>query len=139
MRKIATEEAWSIPEVAAALRDVARGPTSSLDKLLVAGIYDAASTKSGYSVLNFLDGLLDIEGRRLREMNEYGVDMQLLSLTAPGVQMFDADTATELAALANDRMAEICRKHPTRFAGLASFAPQSPKRAAREMERAGQK
>ena len=136
MRKIATEEAWSIPEVAVALRDVARGPTSSLDKLLVAGIYDAASTKSGYSVLNFLDGLLDIEGRRLREMNEYGVDMQLLSLTAPGVQMFDADTATELAALANDRMAEICRKHPTRFAGLASFAPQSPKRAVKEMERA---
>jgi 5-carboxyvanillate decarboxylase len=136
MRKIATEEAWSIPEVAAALRDVARGPTSSLDKLLVAGIYDAASTESGYSRLNFLDGLLDIEGRRLREMNEYGVDMQLLSLTAPGVQMFDADTATELAALANDRMAEICRKHPTRFAGLASFAPQSPKRAVKEMERA---
>ncbi len=33
-------------------------------------------------------------------------------------------------------MAEICRKYPTRFAGLASFAPQSPKRAAREMERA---
>ncbi|MDB6010059.1 MAG: putative hydrolase [Gammaproteobacteria bacterium] len=136
MRKIATEEAWSIPEVAAALRAVARGPTSSLDKLLVAGIYDAASTKSGYSVLNFLDGLLDVEGRRLREMNEYGVDVQLLSLTAPGVQMFDADTATELAALANDRMAEICRKHPTRFAGLASFAPQSPKRAVKEMERA---
>ena len=136
MRKIATEEAWSIPEVAAALRAVARGPTSSLDKLLVAGIYDAASIKSGYSVLNFLDGLLDIEGRRLTEMNEYGVDVQLLSLTAPGVQMFDADTATELAALANDRMAEICRKHPTRFAGLASFAPQSPKRAVKEMERA---
>ncbi len=37
MRKIATEEAWSIPEVAAALREVARSPTSSLDKLLVAG------------------------------------------------------------------------------------------------------
>ena len=62
--------------------------------------------------------------------------MHLLSLTAPGVQMFDADTATELATLANDRLAEICRQHPTRFAGLASFAPQTPKRAAKEMERA---
>jgi 2,3-dihydroxybenzoate decarboxylase/5-carboxyvanillate decarboxylase len=62
--------------------------------------------------------------------------MHLLSLTAPGVQMFDADTATELAALANDRLAEICRRHPTRFSGLASFAPQAPKRAAKEMERA---
>jgi 2,3-dihydroxybenzoate decarboxylase/5-carboxyvanillate decarboxylase len=80
--------------------------------------------------------LLDTEVRRLKQMDELGVDMHLLSLTAPGVQMFDADTATELAALANDRMAQICAARPTRFAGLASFAPQSPKRAAREMERA---
>ena len=57
------------------------------------------------------------------------------SLTAPGVQMFDADTAHELAMLANDRLAALCRKYPTRFAGLASFAPHSPKRAAKEMER----
>ena len=92
--------------------------------------------KAGYGALNFLDGLLDTEGQRLREMDELGVDMQLLSLTAPGVQMFDADTATELAALANDRLAQICAARPTRFAGLAAFAPQSPRRAAREMERA---
>jgi 5-carboxyvanillate decarboxylase len=109
MRKIATEEAWSIPEVAAALGEVARGPTSSLDKLLVAAIYDAKADTSGYGTMNFLDGLLDVESRRLREMDEFGVDMHLLSLTAPGVQMFDADTATELAALANDRMADICK------------------------------
>jgi 5-carboxyvanillate decarboxylase len=108
MRKIATEEAWSIPEVAAALGEVVRGPTSSLDKLLVAAIYDAKADTSGYGTMNFLDGLLDVESRRLREMDEFGVDMHLLSLTAPGVQMFDADTATELAALANDRMADIC-------------------------------
>ncbi len=69
-------------------------------------------------------------------MDELGVDMHLLSLTAPGVQMFDADTATDLAALANDRMAEICARYPSRFAGLASFAPHSPRRAAREIERA---
>jgi len=50
--------------------------------------------------------------------------------------MFDADTATELAALANDRLAEVIARHPTRFAGIGSFAPQSPKRAAKEMERA---
>jgi 5-carboxyvanillate decarboxylase len=136
MRRIATEEAWSIPEVAAALGGVARGPTSSLDKLLVAAIYDAGTKGAGYGTLNFLDGLLDTEGRRLKEMDEFGVDMQLLSLTAPGVQMFDADTATDLAALANDRMAQICAVRPTRFSGLAAFAPQSPRRAAREMERA---
>jgi 2,3-dihydroxybenzoate decarboxylase/5-carboxyvanillate decarboxylase len=66
MRRIATEEAWSIPEVAAALREVVRGPTSSLDKLLVAAIYDAKADTSGYGTMNFLDGLLDVEGQRLR-------------------------------------------------------------------------
>lgn len=136
MRKIATEEAFSIPEVAQLLRQVARGPSSSLDKLLIQGIYDYHGEGSGYGSMNFLDRLIDVEGHRLKEMDQLGVDMQLLSLTAPGVQMFDADTATELAALANDRLAEVCRRHPTRFAGLASFAPQAPKRAAKEMERA---
>jgi len=136
MRKIATEEAWSIPQVAEELRKVSNGPSQSLDKLLVKGIYDAAHDTSGYGEMKFLDGLLDIEKKRLPEMDELGVDMHLLSLTAPGVQMFDADVATDLAALSNDLMAEICRKWPTRFAGLASFAPQSAGRAAKEIERA---
>ncbi len=115
---------------------VSRGPSQSLDKLLVAGIYDQAGGGSQYAGVNFLEGLLDVEGERLRQMDQYGVDMHLLALTAPGVQMFDADTACELATLANDRLADICRRHPTRFAGLASFAPHAPKRAAKEMERA---
>ena len=136
LRKIATEEAYSIPEVAHALRDVVRGPSQSLDKLLVKGIYDSDPSDPGYAAMNFLTDLLDIEDRRLNEMDALGVDMHLLSLTAPGVQMFDADTATDLASLVNDRLAEVCRRHPTRFAGLATFAPQSPRRAAKEMERA---
>jgi len=136
MRRIATEEAFSIPEVAAELQKVVRGPGSSLDKLLCRGIYDYRPGEAGYGRMNFLDSLLDIERHRLAQMDELGVDMHLLSLTAPGVQLFDADTATELAALANDRLAEVCRRHPTRFSGLATFAPHSPRRAAREMERA---
>lgn len=132
-RKIAVEEAFSLPEVAEGLRQVSRAPGDSLDLQLVRGIYDG---QAGYGALNFLAGLLDIEGQRLQDMDHNGVDMHVLSLTAPGVQMFDADTACELATLANDRLAEVIGRHPTRFAGLASFAPQAPKRAAREMERA---
>lgn len=134
-RLIACEEAWSIPEVAAELKKVANSPTQSLDKLLVKGIYDAEHDASGYGKMNFLHGLLDVEDMRVPQMDEHGVDMHLLTLTAPGVQMFDADTATDLAALANDRLAEICANRPTRFAGLGSFAPHSPKRAAKEVER----
>ncbi|HTY48205.1 MAG TPA: amidohydrolase family protein [Steroidobacteraceae bacterium] len=133
LRRIAVEEAFSIPEVAHALQQVARGPGDSADLPLVRGIYDA---KPGYASLKFLDALLDIESLRLKEMDQHHVDMHLLSLTAPGVQMFDADTACDLAALANDRLAEVIARHPARFAGLASFAPQSPRRAVKEMERA---
>jgi 5-carboxyvanillate decarboxylase len=132
-RRIATEEAFSIAEVATGLREVARAPGDSLDLVLVKTIYDAGPDGPR---AHLRARLLDLEDERLRDMDANGVDMHLLSLTAPGVQMFDADTATELATLANDRLAETIARHPTRFAGLASFAPHSPKRAAKEMERA---
>ena len=134
-RRIATEEAFSIPEVAAGLRGVAWAPGNSLDLILVKRIYDAPPNDAP-QMAALLPRLLDLEDERLRDMDENGVAVHLLSLTAPGVQMFDADTATDLAALANDRLAEVIKRHPTRFAGLATFAPQSPKRAAKEMERA---
>ena len=137
IRRIATEEAFSIPEVATALRALCGGPATAhnIDMMLVQNIYG----NGGNYQSRFLAPLLDLEGERLRDMDANGVDVQLLSLTAPGVQLFDADTATELATLANDRLAEVIARHPKRFAGLASFAPHSPKRAVREMERAVQK
>lgn len=73
---------------------------------------------------------------RIVDMDANRVDVQLLLLTSPGVQIFDAETATEMAELANDRLAEAIARHPDRLAGLAAFAPQDPARAAREMERA---
>ena len=134
IRRIATEEAFSIPEVAEELRKVARSPGTSQDLKLVRAIYDAGDSNNHMASRRGM--LLDLETQRLKDMDENGVDMQLLLMTAPGVQMFDADTATELAALSNDRVAELIARHPTRFAALASLAPQSPKRAAKEMERA---
>jgi len=130
IRRIATEEAFSIPEVAEKLGKIARTPGNSLDLMLVNNIYNSDDG------MGFLLPLLDLEEDRLRIMDENGVDMHLLSLTAPGVQMFDADTACELVTLANDRLAEVIARHPARFAGLASFAPHAPKRAAKEMQRA---
>ena len=132
MRKIATEEACSIPEVAKALGEVARSGSKSLDMKLLNRIYNAPADAPS----PFLSPLLDIGSERLRVMDENDVDMQVLSLTAPGVQMFNADTATALARLANDRIAEAVKRHPTRFAGLATFAPQDPQAAVKEIERA---
>ena len=61
MRKIAVEEAFSIPEVAEALKQVARAPGESSDLPLMRGIYD---TQGGYGTMKFLEGLLDLEDRR---------------------------------------------------------------------------
>ena len=74
-RKIATEEAFSIPEIAQELKKVARAPNDLIDLPLIKGIYDG---DPGYGRLGFLDGLIDLEERRLRDMDENGVDMQLL-------------------------------------------------------------
>jgi 5-carboxyvanillate decarboxylase len=41
-----------------------------------------------------------------------------------------------MAELANDKLAEAIARHPDRYAGLATFAPQDPARAADEMRRA---
>src|SRR5437868_2079545 len=92
-RRIATEEAFSVPEIANGLREVARSPGNSLDLLLVKQIYDAASDTPRARLRSLL---LDLEEQRLRDMDDNGVDVQLMLLTAPGVQMFDADTATDL-------------------------------------------
>jgi 2,3-dihydroxybenzoate decarboxylase/5-carboxyvanillate decarboxylase len=83
-----------------------------------------------------LRGLLDLEDERLRIMDENKVDMHILSLTSPGVQMFDAAIACEFASRSNDVLAQTISRHPHRFAGLASFAPHLPARAVGEMERA---
>jgi len=69
-------------------------------------------------------------------MDADGIDMQLLLLSAPGVQTLEEGLATDLAAMANDRLAEASRKNPDRLTGLAALAPQNPDRAAQELQRA---
>ena len=68
-------------------------------------------------------------------MDASGIDTQLVFLTAPGVQVFDAATGTALARSCNDQLAEAVRRHPARFAGLAAIAPQDPRGAAAELAR----
>lgn len=152
LRKIATEEAFIIPEVAEAVRTVVRRGGPNLDLKLLRLIYDTppgtpsivqSQVPGGPVPVNrdafaraVLPRLLDLDTGRLADMDANGIDMHLLSLTMPGVQMFEPDTAIALARLSNDRLSEAVSRHPTRFAGLACFAPQEPLAAAKEMERA---
>jgi len=128
LRRIATEEAFAIPEQMDTMRKLVDN-YSGYDP-------DVALWKVMLSPNPVHQRLLDLEDERLKIMDENGVDMHVLSLTSTGVQMFDADTGTALATLANDRLAEVIARHPTRLAGIGSFAPQDPARAAKEIERA---
>ncbi|HTX15098.1 MAG TPA: amidohydrolase family protein [Candidatus Baltobacteraceae bacterium] len=130
-RLIATEEAFAIPEQVDEFRKIASIAYSNPDLDMWRNFLNPVPNAPP-----LVRRLLDLEGERIQIMDEAGVDMHLLSLTSPGVQMFDKGTATSLATLANDRLAEVIKKHPTRFTGLASFAPQDPARAAKEIDRA---
>jgi len=79
--------------------------------------------------------LLDLGARRIADMDATGIDVQLLSLTSPGVNAFEPDVARAVSVSANDELAEAIARHPTRLAGLAAFAPQDPAHGAREIER----
>ncbi len=79
-----------------------------------------------------LDDLGDL---RLKEMDEAGIDVQVLSHGAPSAQRLDAATGVKLARSVNDRLAEAVKQHPDRFAGFAALATADPEAAADELER----
>jgi 2,3-dihydroxybenzoate decarboxylase len=80
--------------------------------------------------------ILDMQDRRIREMDQNGMEMMLISLNAPAVQaIHDVKKACEMAKLANDRLADEVAKRPDRFQGLAALALQDPEESARELER----
>jgi 2,3-dihydroxybenzoate decarboxylase len=80
--------------------------------------------------------ILDLHGRRIRLMDEFGMQMMILSLNAPAIQAIpDAKKANEIARKANDFLAEQVKKRPDRFQALAALPMQDPDMAAREMER----
>lgn len=80
--------------------------------------------------------LFDLHGKRLKQMDECGMEMMLLSLNAPAVQAIPQTArAAEIAKKSNDFLAEEVRKRPDRFQALAALPMQDPDLAIREMQR----
>jgi 2,3-dihydroxybenzoate decarboxylase len=131
-KRIATEEAMAIPEVFEAWQ-----------ALMDSGADDEPGFRTGidsWRTSEFIrKRLLDLDDLRIREMDAAGISMQILSITSPGPQVLDAAQGVDLAKKINDRLAEVVDAHPDRFAALAAVAPQAPREAARELERAIQK
>lgn len=127
-KRIATEEAWSIPEIPAAQLDLLRSACPPDDaSLRMAGMFA--------SFPQLQEDLCDVGERRIARMDALGIDRQLLLLTAPGIQVLERSVATGLATLSNDRLAEACSRYPDRLSGLLAFAPQDVPNAVREIER----
>jgi aminocarboxymuconate-semialdehyde decarboxylase len=74
---------------------------------------------------------------RLADMDKHGVDMQAVCATVHTF-FYDAEPALGLAsaALQNDEIAAVVKRHPNRFVALATLPLQDPPRAADELTRA---
>lgn len=122
MKTIGTEEHFVSDEVIAAWNRL--GSAGRDDEL--------ASVPPG----DLGERLREVGERRIAAMDEAGLDVQVISLTAPGVQNLSADEATRLQVETNDRIAELVNAHPDRFQGFATLATPAPAAAAQELERA---
>ncbi|MEX2525844.1 MAG: amidohydrolase family protein [Gammaproteobacteria bacterium] len=131
--RIATEEAFNTPEIIRQYEELLK--TKSLNDPGFESLEGFYMTSQAERPKQIKRRLQDLGEGRIADMDAAGVDMQILALTAPGVQVFDPATGTSLAADSNDRLTEAIRTYPDRFAGLAAAAPQDPKNAAKEIER----
>lgn len=80
--------------------------------------------------------LLEIGDQRLAAMDEAGIDVQVASLTSPGLWNLAPAVARALQSDCNDQLADAVRAHPDRLQGFATLAAPDPDAAADELSRA---
>ena len=85
-----------------------------------------------YNVL--VPGHRDLDERE-RVLDEAGVDMQVITFTAPGTSIEMPERAVELARIINDALAREVRQRRDRFSSLAHLPMNAPDQAAAEVER----
>ena len=132
-RRIATEEAYAPAEVLDEYRRILASGEADLGFVSLMGYFLGSEHPQPRAVM---ERISDLGERRLADMDATGIDVQLLSMTSPGTQVLDVDTAKWAAALANDRIAEAVQAHPDRFAGLAAVGFEDAPSAIDELDRA---
>jgi 2,3-dihydroxybenzoate decarboxylase len=131
--RIATEEAWAPPELLARYRKLLEEKPASWDPGFRSlwGFFLGATPRATHLVTR----IQDLGSQRLADMDATGIAKQLVFLTAPGVQVFDKETAIVLSRELNLQLSSAIAEHPDRYAGLGAIAPQDPSNAAHELER----
>ncbi len=79
--------------------------------------------------------LLDLGEHRLASMHESGIDFQVLSLAALGMEKLNAADSTTVLRDVNDEVAAAVRSHPDHFAAFATLPLLEPEAAAQELQR----
>jgi uncharacterized protein len=105
--------------------------------------HDAAAGKwrlyyqaDAFEPFGVIDRLLDLGEGRLAMMDAAGVDVAVLSLTAPGCEQLPPDVGIRVARETNDEVAAAVAAHPDRFLGYAAVYPKDVDGAVDELERA---
>lgn len=125
--KIALEEAYAHPD------DAARYLSS---EEALARVSDGGGVTPDY-YRPIWGKLAEFGPVRLASMDAAGIEHQIVSLTAPGVQIItDPAVATAEARRQNDFLAEQVAGHQDRFSGFAAVALQQPGNAVKELRRA---
>src|SRR5262245_29462922 len=67
-------------------------------------------------------------------MDQWGIQVQFLSISAPGIDFVKGEAARSLARAINNELAEIVSRHPDRFRGFAILPLPDVDAALREVE-----
>ncbi len=102
-------------------------PKEYLDMLLSSGRYETVRDPGGQMVVRekgsrflTITPQMHDPAQRVEEMDETGIDVQIVSVTTPQVYFLSGQPAVDLAKVCNDYLAEMVQQYPTRFRALAS-------------------
>jgi len=84
---------------------------------------------------NFAPGNSDPE-ERIRLMDKYGIERQVLSQTTPILIGLNTEETAEICRISNDAIGKICRSYPDRFIPFAVVTLLHVEEAVRELDRA---
>src|ERR1700677_710603 len=79
--------------------------------------------------------LLDLGPERIAAMDQAGIDLQVMSLAAMGIDKLEPSDATAVMTDVNSELSQAIKANPTRLAGFAALNLKDPQGAAKELER----